>query len=47
MVEADLSQRPAAPVAVRNTGFGRELFSALRTQAQHAEGGGGINPVRN
>ena len=47
MVEADLSQRPAAPVALRNTGFGRELFSALRTQAQHAEGGGGINPVRN
>ena len=42
-VDADLTSRTAATITQPQTGFGRELFASLRTQAATAEAGGGIN----
>lgn len=44
-VDADLSERPVANIALRQNGFGRELFTSVRQNAQNAERGAGLNPI--
>lgn len=44
-VDANLEDRKAVAVPLRQNGFGRELFANIRDHAQTAEKGAGLNPL--